>query len=147
MGNVDASGGTAGSSVGNTPGGVGSDGRIRFDANNVVGGSVSPGVGFTGPLPYTMTGTTTTPVIAPQNVCAWGKVSFSIDTKASGSNLVVDVLDNADMVLAPQVMNGTDLGMIPAVIAAKSIKLRATLTAGKGGTPKLTSWKLDYYTP
>lgn len=144
-GTISALGGAAGASQVQTKGGAGSDGRIRLDGNTIVAGTTTPMPGFTGTLPYMASGTTITQPIAPQNVCAWGKLTFSIDTTAMGSNVVIDILDANNAVLAPNVMNNADLSTIAPIAAAKSIKLRATLTAGKGGTPKLTSWKVEYY--
>jgi hypothetical protein len=145
-GTISAVGGLAGKST-ITTGGAGSVGRIRLDSNGMTMGTINPMPGFTGNLPYNSSGTTISTAIAPMGLCAWGKVTFSIDTTAMGTSVTVDVIDANNMVLAPNVMNGTDLSTIPAIAGAKSIKLRATLaTQSSAGSPKLTSWKVEYFT-
>lgn len=141
---VGAAGGT--SKIG-TNGGSGSVGRIRLDANGAVMGNITPAAGFTGNLPFNSPGTTMSPAITPASLCAWGKVTFAADTSAMGTGITVDVMDGGGtMVLAPNVMNMGDLSTIPAVAGAKSIRLRANLTTSSpAGSPKLTSWKVEYF--
>jgi hypothetical protein len=146
-GTISAIGGLAGTST-ITNGGPGAVGRIRLDSNGMVRGSLDPMPGFTGCLRFGSSGTTISTPIAPAGLCAWGKLTYSVDTTAMGTSVTVDVLDANNMVLAPNVMNGGDLSTIAAIAGAKSIKLRATLaTSTPSGSPKLTSWKVEYFTP
>lgn len=114
----------------------------------MVMGTITPMPGFTGNLPFASSGTTISPPISPAGLCAWGKLTYSVDTTAMGTSVTVDVLDASNMVIAPNVMNGGDLSTTAAIAGAKSIKLRATLaTSSPAGSPKLTSWTVEYFTP
>ena len=146
-GTISAVGGAAGTST-ITNGGPGAVGRIRIDSNGMTMGTINPMAGFTGSLPFGSSGTTLSPAITPAGLCAWGNLTFGADTSAMGTNVTIDVMDASGvMVLAPNVMNNGDLSTIPAVAGAKTIRLRATLTTSTpAGSPKLTSWKVEYFT-
>lgn len=146
-GTISAQGGVGGASViAGSPyygiGGVGSAGRIRLDYGTKSGaGTVSPAAGFEGSVVAT-TGTTLTDLIAaPSGFCSWGTLTFEA-TEPSGTSVVVDVLDQADEVVASGVQSGTDLGTILDGVTA--VRLRATLATTGSEKPVLGGWSLGY---
>jgi hypothetical protein len=149
-GDITAEGGVSTySQLANSIGGDGSDGRLRFDYISYVNsGTVAPAVGYsisTGT--YNSNGTMTTGVISPSVLCAWGDLTYDVDTSLAGVTLKIDVLNSSGTLLAADVASGTDISSIPAVAAVSAIRLRLTLsTTVSTSSPVLNEWKLKYYT-
>ncbi len=139
---VTTNGGAAGPSA-LTKGGAGSVGRLRFDGLLTGTGTTFPMVGYAGDFSYAPFGTSTSPPIAPMNLCGWGTLRFDVTT-FPGTSVQVDVVDANDKVLvadAPQFMKLSS-------IDASSIKLRAALrTNDVAVTPALSGWSVGYTAP
>ncbi len=94
---------------------------------------------------YPATGTLLSPTITA-TPARWGQVFFETD-KPAGTTLTVDVLDAANVLLATNLANGTDLGAIPALTGRPALRLRANLgTASVTATPRLRKWAVTWTT-
>jgi hypothetical protein len=133
----------------NSIGGIGSDGRIRFDYNTLSGsGTTSPSPGYLGLTgDYISPGTMTTPVITPNSLCSWGELEYQVDTACGGVSYSVDVLDASGSTLVTNVASGTLLSTIPAVASQSAIRLKLTLTTSiPKVSPTLDFWRVKYLT-
>lgn len=138
-GTITALGGAAGPST-ITAGGAGSPGRVRMDGVATGNGTVAPAVGYTSTFEYAPAGSTTSPLIAPANLCGWGTVDFDYAT-VPGTSVQIDVLDANGKVLIANVAPATSLASLDAL----AIKLRANLeTNDVNVTPTLRHWTVTY---
>lgn len=141
---VSAQGGAAGASA-TSAGGAGSIGRVRVDGTSVGSGAFKPAPGWTAVVGYDLSGSVTSPPIAPSGLCGWQTLDFDADTVPSGVSMTVDVLDANGALLVADVVTGTDLSQLDAISAAPAIKLRANLTTtSPATTPILKRWSVSY---
>ena len=115
-------------------------GRVRFDGLLTGAGTSVPPIGDTGDFTYAPLGTSTSPIIAPSNLCGWGNAGFDVVT-LPGTSVQVDVVDPNDKVLIANVSPAMNLS----ALTATAIKLRATLrTNDVKITPALQAWTVSY---
>jgi hypothetical protein len=96
---------------------------------------------------YVSSGTLTSPPISPVQWQRWGALTYTKNTSAAGTGLTVDVLNAAGVLLAPNVVSGTDLNSIASVANQPSIRLRTNLsTTNPSNTPRLDDWSVQYST-
>lgn len=103
-------------------------------------------VTVTGPTSgFSTSGTYTSPVISPTPLQKWRTLNITKNTASPTTVLSVDVLDENHTVLASNLLNGTDLGAIPAIASKPAIRLRANLsTTSSSITPRLDDWAVSW---
>jgi hypothetical protein len=94
---------------------------------------------------YASTGTYVSPLIAPTPIHQWKTLSLTQSVASPVTSLTVDVLDENNNLLASNLLQGADLGAIPAVAATSAIRLRANLsTTSTNSTPRLDDWAVSW---